>query len=297
MFRAFGLFLAAAALIAGCADERSRKGQGVRTAPASLKPAAASNDVPAIFTRLMETAQADAWAERPVGDIAVRVGLYFAGAPYEAGLLDRGSVEELVVTLDTFDCVLLVETALAAAQAVRDESFSFHTFREHLQQLRYRDGLLDGYCSRLHYFTDWIRNNESKGIVRDITRELGGIRLEKRLSFMSEHRESYPRFATNDSLFGGIKEMERSLEGLEVYYIPQSRIAEAYSRIESGDIIATATNIDGLDVSHTGFAYRHDGGVGFLHASTSGGVKVSPDLQEYVQNNRIQIGIVVARPI
>jgi len=34
-----------------------------------------------------------------------------------------------------------------------------------------------------------------------------------------------------------------------------------------------------------------------LHASPQGGVRVSPDLQTYVQNNPAQVGIVVARPL
>ncbi len=295
MSRLLGLILLAGVLVCGCREATSGSGGPGQSASASTQPTA--SEVPEAFTRLMETARDRAWAEMPLGETVVNVGLHFSEAPYEAGLLDRGTVEELVVTFDAFDCVLLVETALAAARTIRSQRYEYSVFLHNLQQLRYRAGELDGYCSRLHYFTDWIRDNEAKGVVRDITRELGGIPLEKRLTFMSEHRDSYPRFATNDSLFVGIQAMERSLEGAEVYYIPQERIADFYGQIRSGDVIATATNIKGLDVSHTGFAYHHDGGVGFLHASTTGGVKVSPDLQEYVQNNRIQIGIVVARPI
>ena len=71
-----------------------------------------------------------------------------------------------------------------------------------------------------------------------------------------------------------------------------------YDHLRPGDIIATATHIKGLDVTHSGLAYANDNGsIGFLHASSSsGGVKVSPDLQRYVENISIQIGIVVARP-
>jgi hypothetical protein len=70
-----------------------------------------------------------------------------------------------------------------------------------------------------------------------------------------------------------------------------------YDRLNAGDIIALVTNIEGLDVTHTGLVYDDgNGGKGLLHASTSGGVIVSPDLQRYVTNNRRQIGILVARP-
>ena len=157
---------------------------------------------------------------------------------------------------------------------------------------------MNGYCSRLHYFSEWIADNEARGIVRNITQALGGRKLDKRLTFMSEHRKSYPHFATNDSLFRGIQTMERDLVDLELFHIPQNDIHTVYARLQPGDIIATTTHIEGLDVTHTGLAFAHeDGGIGFLHASTSGGVKVSPDLQGYIQNNKVQIGIVVARPV
>ncbi len=115
---------------------------------------------------------------------------------------------------------------------------------------------------------------------------------------MTEHRDAYPRFAANDSLFQGIRQMEHRLKDLAIFYLPQERIGSVYPLLRPGDVIATATDIGGLDVTHTGFVYQgDDGATGFLHASTSGGVKVSPDLQSYVENNKRQIGIVVARPV
>ena len=56
-------------------------------------------------------------------------------------------------------------------------------FIKNLETIRYRNGVLDGYPSRLHYFTDWIRNNEQKGLVRDITSELGGTEHKKVYQF------------------------------------------------------------------------------------------------------------------
>jgi hypothetical protein len=214
-----------------------------------------------------------------------------------AGLLDREPEEALVTSFDGFDCVLLVETAVAAARAIRLEDYTFEGFLRELESLRYRSGKMDGYCSRLHYFSDWIRDNEARGNVRNVTADLGGERLEKRLNFMSLHRDAYPRIVTNDSLFAGIEEMEATLDGISLFYIPQDRIREAYDQLQAGDIIATAMSVTGLDVSHTGLVHRDEDDVGFLHASTSSGVMVSPDLQEYVENIDIQIGIVVARPL
>ncbi|HEX7069172.1 MAG TPA: N-acetylmuramoyl-L-alanine amidase-like domain-containing protein [Rhodothermales bacterium] len=251
-----------------------------------------------LFDDVMEQARAENLHQRPIGEMMQEIGLQFRAKPYLTGVLDAGGEETLVCRLDGFDCVTFLESALALARTIRSGEYSWDAYALTMRDQRYRGGEMEGYCSRLHYFSDWIADNERRGNVRDITRELGGVPLEKDLNFMSTHRESYPRFATNDSLYQCIIEMEADLRDRELYYIPEDRIASVYDRLQAGDIIATATNIDGLDVTHTGLVYEHgDGRIGLLHASTSGGVKVSPDLQSYVQDNRSQIGIVVARPL
>ena len=157
---------------------------------------------------------------------------------------------------------------------------------------------MNGYCSRLHYFTDWIRDNERRGLVENVSEEIGGQKLDKTIDFMSTHRESYPRLVASDSLFRGIVEMERDLRDYDLFYVPQNRIREVYPQLQAGDIIATATSIEGLDVTHTGLVYdAGDGRKGFMHASTTDGVKVSPDLQAYIEGVKVQIGIIVARPV
>ncbi|MEO0557532.1 MAG: N-acetylmuramoyl-L-alanine amidase-like domain-containing protein [Bacteroidota bacterium] len=166
-----------------------------------------------------------------------------------------------------------------------------------METLRYREGTRGGYCSRLHYFTEWIHDNDARGAVRNITMEIGGESFDKQIDFMSEHRESYPKLES-DETYACIVDMEAGLQGMELFYIPQDRIAEAYARMQPGDVIATATDIGGLDVTHTGFVHQTDAGTGFMHASlSSNAVKVSPDLQDYVQGIRSQIGVVVARPL
>ncbi|HMB93182.1 MAG TPA: N-acetylmuramoyl-L-alanine amidase-like domain-containing protein [Rhodothermales bacterium] len=250
------------------------------------------------FREVMAFAQEENLHERPIGEIMQAVGERFLASPYVAGSLDKPEKEILIVDLTGFDCVLFIEATLALARGIAVEDYSYDTFAQHILDQRYRDGQMDGYCSRLHYFSEWIANNEARGTVENISRDLGGEKLDTRLTFMSEHRDAYPRFATNDSLFQGIQEMEERLADLEIYYIPQDRIRSVYDQLQAGDIIATATKIKGLDVTHSGLVYANaDGSKGFMHASTSGGVKVSPDLQAYVQNNTSQIGIVVARPV
>lgn len=82
--------------------------------------------------------------------------------------------------------------------------------------------------------------------------------------------------------------------------IPTARIPEVADRIESGDVLAFATLIPGLDVTHAAFAYRDGSGVlRVLHAPLSGGVVeiTTRTLPEYVAAIKRSTGILVARPL
>ncbi|MDX1439320.1 MAG: DUF1460 domain-containing protein [Rubricoccaceae bacterium] len=251
----------------------------------------------AVFDRIVAMAQANRLSERPIGQIVQVVGEALAGTPYQDGLLDHGMEETLVVDLTAFDCVLFVENVLALAQGIAQEDYAFDSYVSRLENLRYRAGSRDGYCSRLHYFTDWIQNNAERDQIVDITADLGGEPLEKTLNFMSTHREAYARLVA-DSTYSCIVNMEQDIRDRDLIYIPQQSIRSVYPYLEAGDVIATATHISGLDVTHTGFAYLSDDGqVGFLHASSTGEVKVAEDLRAYVEANDVQIGIIVARPL
>jgi hypothetical protein len=293
-------------LLAGCQDaSRSSSATPPPVRPAALTDTTAldttqiappDSATARLFAEAMAYARSESLHTEPLGQIAQELGLRFRGRPYAAGLLDAPPAETLVVALDRYDCVTFVETMLAMAQGVAAQDYDYVTFARNLEDLRYRGGVLDGYASRLHYFSDWIADNARRGHVTNITEQLGGDALDKQLTFMTEHRDSYRHLAANDSLVRRLAVVEQDLADLDLHYIPQDRIQTVYDQLQAGDVIALATNIDGLDVSHTGFVYKADGQTGLLHASLTDGVIVSPDLQAYVQNIKNQIGIVVARP-
>ena len=300
------LIVLAATLVGGCNGQDSQRRGNT---PAAAEDATVSNtamdgSMPApdsttmrLFEETMAYARENDLHDLPIGEIMTTLGERFAASPYAAGMLDEPDEEKLICRLDAFDCVTFVEATLAMGRGIKKEDYTYETYARNIQNQRYRGGVMDGYCSRLHYFTEWIADNEERGNVENITRELGGEPLDKEIGFMSEHRDSYRRFAGNDSLFQCIREVEQRLRGREIYFIPQEEISEKYDRLKAGDVIATATHIDGLDVTHTGLVYDNgDGTMGLLHASTSGGVKVSPDLQAYLEGVPSTIGIIVARP-
>lgn len=227
----------------------------------------------------------------------LEVGKSFLGTPYVEKTLEFGKTESLIINLRGLDCTTFVENTLAISLLQKQEQKDFDDFTENLKTIRYRDGVLNGYSSRLHYFTDWIRNNEAKGFVKDITSDLGGIELNKSINFMGTHRDLYP-FLADDENYARILETEAKLAKEILCYIPQADILEQENNIQSGDIIALATSIKGLDVTHTGIAMRQPNGrIHLLHASSSGEVKITlVPLVDYLKKVKNNIGIIVARP-
>src|SRR5918992_760859 len=245
--------------------------------------------------------------ESPFGRGATRVGELAAGTPYEAFTLEAylraggspSGTEPLTLWLTRFDCVSLVESCLAIARVADDPGEpTWEAFGREMERMRYRGGEREGYASRLHYFSEWINDGERRGLIRDLGEELGGVKDGRPLRFMTEHRSSYPGLA-DDSSFSAIAAMERSLDAQPRWVIPTDRIPSISGRIETGDVLAFATSIAGLDVTHSAFAYRDaDGALRVLHAPLSGGaVEVTrTTLPEYVAAIRRSTGILVARP-
>jgi hypothetical protein len=168
-----------------------------------------------------------------------------------------------------------------------------------MERMRYRHGQRGSYATRLHYFSEWITDGAKRALLRDIGPELDGVNDARPLRFMTEHRASYPALA-HDGVLREIGEMERSLDTSPRWMIPAARIPEVADRIESGDVLAFATAIPGLDVTHAAFAYRDASGVlRVLHAPLSGGaVEISPlPLPDYVAAIKRSTGILVARPL
>lgn len=248
------------------------------------------------FQHVMQEAIAQNLHQRPIGEIVQSIAQEFLGTPYKAGLLDQFTEETLVATLNQFDCVLFIETVLAIARGIATQDYSYPTFVNHIQNQRYRHGQMDGYCSRLHYFSEWILDNQKRGIVKNLAQDLGSVPLNKTLNFMSTHRQNYSQLS-DDVIYQCIVDKETELNSVTVNYIPTNRIRQLYSQLQPGDIIAVATKIPGLDVTHTGFVYRTaEGNIGFIHASPIGRVTISRDLQQYVSKVENAIGILVARP-
>lgn len=234
----------------------------------------------------------------PINEVIAEVGKSFMGTPYEAGTLDENpNSEELVIKITGLDCVTFVENVLVFSRMLKKGKSDFEDYKNELEKLRYRSGINTGYTSRLHYFTDWISDNEQKGILIDITRDIGGTPYQKYTDFMTTHRNSYKQLANNQDNFSQMLEIENDINKRLYYFITKEDIYMVYDKLETGDVIGITSSIEGLDIAHTGFVYKEDGKTYLMHASLKNNeVEISSvELQDYLMSNSKQNGIIVAR--
>ena len=210
-----------------------------------------------------------------------------------------------MINLETLDCVTFVENVLVlarlawAAGGVPDDIERFKAaYRRELTRVRYRGGVLDGYPSRLHYFSDWIADNYAMGLVEDISQEVGGVADPTPIDFMSTHPDAYRQLAAPDVL-EAIAETEARLASVRRHYLPVADIPARQHLIRSGDIIAATSTVPGLDIAHTGIAVWRGDELRLLHAPLVGShVQLDDDsLAERIRRIDGQDGIMVARPV
>lgn len=230
------------------------------------------------------------------GDLLITIAQKFLHTPYVAHTLETEESEQLVINLQEMDCTTFVEYMLAMTLIIQYGDSTFWDFSQTLACIRYRDGIIDQYPSRMHYFTEWLQNNTDKGILAMVSNETGSAPFESNVHFMSSNPHLYRQLA-EPSFVEEIKEAEETVSGYRLNYIPKDRIESLESSIMNGDIIAFTTNIDGLDISHTGFALYQNGRLHLLHASIrSNQVEISPvPLSEYLEPMRRVTGILVGR--
>lgn len=235
---------------------------------------------------------------RPDRGNAARLARLFIDTPYIGGTLEGDSIETLRVNIDEFDCTTFVETVAALAITAGERRQSWHDFAYNLRRLRYRNGETNGYASRLHYISDWILNNSSRGTVKELTGNYNSTRHEvKTLDFMTSHRESYPALADSAN-FAAIRNIESGFSNHRYPILKPSALKnkQFVESLRDGDIVFFCTATKGLDVTHAAIIDMSDGTPRLIHASSKSG-KVILDtltLSEYVNRNR-SAGIRIVR--
>ncbi len=237
---------------------------------------------------------------KPIGDVIVAIGKSFTGTDYEAHTLEKGKTESLVINLTGLDCTTFLENTLAFARLIKEKKNSFNDYEKELTKIRYRDGIINQYPSRLNYFSDWIYDNEKKGIVKNISKELGGIPVRFEVDFMSTHPGSYIELKEHPEFIPVIRSQEKEISGRTYYFIPKTDVVSVEDKIESGDLIAFTSAVKGLDINHVGIAVRMDDGKIHLLNAPNVGYKVQINklpLVEYLQKEKKDTGIMVLRAL
>ena len=226
----------------------------------------------------------------------------FHGIPYVAHTLEVNDSEQLVVNTRQLDCTTLVETVTALTICVQQEKRRWEDYLKTLRTLRYRQGVMDGYTSRLHYFTDWIDDKQLMGIVSEIQGPNPPFTaLQKvQVSYMSQHPQSYKALKANAALVPVIKRQEQALTGKTYRYIPKQAIRNTQllrQTIKDGDIIAITCNKKGLDIAHLGFAVWQKDGLHLLNASSIHHKVVTEPLtiRQYLQKHSTFTGVRIIR--
>jgi cell wall-associated NlpC family hydrolase len=236
--------------------------------------------------------------KKPFSELIINTAKYFLGKPYAASTLEVSDNEALVVNLRELDCTTFVENCIALSGIIKFGRSSLDDYSALLTYIRYRDGEIDGYISRLHYTSDWAYENEKKEILKNISRETGGQMMLKTINFMSTHPQSYKHLKDNKENIAKIKEIEDSINSRKAYIvIPTSAIPASSKNIRNGDIVAFATSTGGLDYSHVGIAYWENEQLHFIHASSKMKKVVieRKTLFEYCKDSKSCTGISIFR--
>ena len=251
-----------------------------------------------ICTIKFDLAKSKNLQQLPLNEIIVEIGKTFLGTKYVGGILDLPESENLVINFELLDCVSFYENSLAISFAIKKGNFNFEGFKNELKNIRYRDGIINGYSSRLHYTTDYFFDNDKRNNFKVVTEKIiDKIYLEKikqPINFMSQNKNLYKNIS-DEKIFSEIKKIEENINSRLINFIPKKFIDKA--DLKNGDIIGITAKIKGLDVSHTGIVVLEKGEARLLHASQKN-LKVeitNESLKNYLLKNSTQTGIIVAR--
>jgi Protein of unknown function (DUF1460) len=261
------------------------------------------------FERLVARARAENWANLPIGERTAAVGQAMVGTPYRSYTLEVDNrVESPSVNFTGLDCWTFFEIALSFARMLGEpaENWVPERLLRYIEMDRYREGECTGeYLSRLHYLEDWLYDNSRRGLVADLTRELGGVSVPHSAREMTKGWRHYRYLVHNRALLRPLADMEERVSSRPLYEIPKSRVTSIESKLHSGDIIGIVSRegryTSRRGTSHVGLALRTaDGALHFMHASAPhnyGRVVIDSRLSTYLYRYGSDTGILVARPL
>jgi cell wall-associated NlpC family hydrolase len=198
-----------------------------------------------------------------------RISNALLGYPYITGPLNKfDETEQLIVNLEAFDCVTFVETVLALALCKAPADF-----QATLKALRYAAEEIS-WLERNHYATNWVRNNEGKGYLRNITPSHPVCSITREFSALAN-------FPTQTQ---------------SISFLPPEGLPTFSASLQTGDLIFFGTMRENLDFSHEGILIREASELKLRHASRSKACVCEETLSAFLARFGASPGVVVARP-
>ncbi len=240
------------------------------------------------------------FARETFGQYLARTAFFQRGAGYEP-VAPPSVPEKLRVELSQFECVTFIESSLAIARCGFRGEPTRACFERELIQSRYRGGALSDYASKLHYFDDWIDDNESRKRVANLTLALGGEPVTQ--SYFHITSRVLPRANVDRDV---LAELTREVTVTEsrLSLTPHAVLSRdaapgILNQLQDGDLVAFVRERSGLLVHHAGFVYRVRGAPRLLHASSYHRrvVLTSEDVVSYLLRRPERRGVLVARPL
>jgi hypothetical protein len=230
-------------------------------------------------------------------ELTSKIGIELLNTTYVGHTLEK-EPEQLVVNLRELDCTTFAENCLALARTIKSGVPTFEKFCSELKNIRYYNGEIKDYTSRIHYFSDWIFENSKRGFVADVSGEITQTPYPLNVNFMSTHPESYRQLKSNNTFIKTIAEKEKHITLRKMFFIPEEKLALVEPLLYDGDIVGITTTINGMDVSHVGILIIKSGRMHLLHASSVLKKVVVSDetLEDYLKGSKSVTGIMVARP-
>ena len=307
MKRLFYIIVVAFAMI--CPLQSCANGGGAKTEVSASEPAESVESVepaesakkPGYKIRI-EGLLKDAKQQKSSTNFPLFFARQFLDVPYVAHTLEVNDQEELVFNVRELDCTTLVENVTALTLCAYQKQFTFAAFQNNLRNMRYYNGVIDGYPSRIHYFTDWIVTNQKVGIVSEIQQPNPPFTAIQtvNVSYMSEHPKSYKALKAHPEFVPEIRKAEARISGQKFRFIPKSEVKDTKAMREAvhdGDIIAITCKKTGLDIAHLGFAVWKQDGLHLLNASQlhKKVVEEPMTLREYLSKHPSHTGIRIIR--
>lgn len=229
----------------------------------------------------------------------------FLGKPYVAHTLELYPDDErLVLNTSELDCTTFVDVVVALSSCARRGEKTFKDFVAQLRRQRYWNGQCDGYPSRIHYFSDWIRDNIRLGIVEEVQQPSPPFTAVQTVSvgYMTAHPDAYVALQRHPEYIARIARQEKDLTGRQFRYIPTIEVKDSKAMrqaVHDGDILCIVTSAKGLDIAHLGIAVWKTDGLHMIDASSRHKkvVEEAVTMRQYLEQRKNVLGIRVVREV